>query len=114
MPNDKAFRAFPITKLECVAASTDDKSNGIGCGLCEGNSLQYSLKATDWYKTCKLTSYDGLSTAYCSQKDDGNKPTIVTSCYQGTFTTEAPLQPSECGADEFNTDNGNSQWCTVS
>jgi hypothetical protein len=39
-----AFRAFPITKLEIVTASIDDKSNGIGCGLCEGNSLQYSLK----------------------------------------------------------------------
>ena len=42
--SEMAFRAFPITKLEIVTASIDDNSNGIGCGLCEGNSLQYSLK----------------------------------------------------------------------
>ena len=59
-------------------------------------------------KVCKLSSTDGFSTAYCSQKSEGNTPTIVTSCYQ------TPLQPSECVADDANTDNRNSKWCTVS
>ena len=133
MPNEKAFSAFPITKLECLtAASTDDISNGIGCGLCDGDSLQHNLVDKDWYKTCKLTSYDGLSTAYCSGKESTsnpfssypNTPSIITSCYQGSFTAETPLQPKKCpvssilslvsfmgGSVDFNSNN---IYCAVS
>ena len=106
--SEMAFLAIPVTKLECVSAATDEKSNGIGCDLCDGDSLQHSLVQSDWYKTCKLS--DGLSTAYCSKINSvgagffygySNIPYIVVSCYQGAFTAETPLQPKKCPANDF-------------
>jgi len=109
LPN--AFRAFPITKLDYVTASTDDKSNNIGCSQCGGDSLSYALNTSDYTKTCKLIGYDGLTTAYCSQKTNGNSPRIITSCYQGSFSADRPLIPSPCPALD---DNGNNVYCMVS
>ncbi len=106
-----AFRAFPITKLECVTAATDDKSNNIGCGQCVANSLNYALNTSDYTKTCQLTGYDGLTKAYCSQKENGNSPKIITSCYQGSFSADRPLQPSPCAALA---DKNNNVYCMVS
>jgi hypothetical protein len=109
LPN--AFRAFPITKLGCVNASSDDKSNNIACSQCGGDSLSYALNSSDYTKACKLIGSDGLTTAYCSQKENGNSPRIITSCYQGSFSADRPLQPSPCPALA---DNGNNVYCMVS
>ena len=106
-----AFRAFPITKLECVTTSTDDKSNNIGCSQCGSDSLNYALSSSDWTKACKLIGSDGLTTAYCSQKENGNSPKIITSCYQGAFSANRPLIPSPCPSLA---DKSNNVYCMVS
>ncbi len=106
-----AFRAFPATQLSCVNASTDDKSNNIGCSQCGGDSLSYALNTSDYTKACKLIGYDGLATAYCSRKENGNSPRIITSCYQGAFSANKPLQPTPCAP--YKTDNGNNVYCMV-
>ena len=73
------LKTFPTTALSCVNASMDSSSNNIGCNMCTADELNR-------VNGCQRTSYDGLQIAYCSQVDDGNRPS-VSSCYVGKFST---------------------------
>jgi len=102
LPSSEAFQAFPTSSFTCVTLD-DDTDSEIGCKQCNPNSLLNGLYEVLNYgfsffqqttpSVCKLTSSDGLTTAYCSQNTYSNVPHISFSCYQGAFSAEAPLKP---------------------
>ena len=101
MPASQAFQSFPTSSFTCVTLASDTDSE-IGCKLCNTNSLTsslfeklnsvFSFNQQSTPSVCKLTRSDGLTTAYCSQQPNGNRPQVSFSCYQGTFSAEVPLQ----------------------
>ncbi len=97
----EAFQAFPTSIFSCVT-SNDDTDKEIGCKQCNPNRVSslfafintaFSFNQKLSASVCKLTSGDGLTTAYCSRLFLGNQPQISFSCYQGTFSAEMPLKP---------------------
>ena len=89
--------------MGCVQLSGDTDSN-TGCSKCQSDSL-LGRNTYDYYQVfsfnqeftneiCRFKSDDGLSTVYCSQKDNGNRPLVVTTCYVGAFSAETPLKPT--------------------
>ena len=102
LPSTEAFQSFPTSSFTCVSLANDTDSE-IGCKQCNPNSLLNSLFEVLNYgfsfyqqttpSVCKLTSSDGLTTAYCSQGPSSNVPHISFSCYQGAFSADVPLKP---------------------
>ena len=115
-----SFRAFPISKLECVTANSDTASgDDLSCSKCNGADMAHSLADSDWHQTCQLNSvnsvFSDLSTVYCSQIAYGSYPFIVASCYQGSFSAESPLISTPCPQIPLpSSPNTNSVWCAVS
>jgi hypothetical protein len=102
LPSSIAFQAFPISSFTCVTLD-DDIDEEIGCQQCNANSLflpifefintGFSFNQQNTASVCKLTSSDGLTTAYCSASNGGNRPQLSFSCYQGAFSADKPLKP---------------------
>ena len=84
------FQNFPVTTLSCVLASADLSYNNTGCSVCSSTQLSTS-------GGCRLISYDGYTTTYCSRLKNGNRQQ-VTSCYVGTFSTSYTntAKPTAC------------------
>ena len=81
------FKALPSTVGSCVTASDDlGTVNSQGCAFCQPNLLLA-------VNQCILKSNDGLITAVCSQKENGNA-LAVTSCYTGIFSTGSTNMPT--------------------
>ena len=76
--------------------SKDISINNKGCSSCSISQLSVA-------KGCQLTSYDGLTTTYCSIVTDGNRPT-VGNCYVGVFTTDPTANSAlsaACSGQDF-------------